>query len=126
MQVEMAQIKAGISRPGYPQQAIGVGLIIRTKTANRVHHLDELIDDGIEDTGIVGVGNKQRRRSLGNSSLDRFQARIAVLFGVERDQLIPGSTRASRYSEAARRISSRASFSVFGARARIESVTSAT
>ena len=44
MQVELAEVEAGVARPGDAEDAVGVRLVVVAEAARLVDELDELVD----------------------------------------------------------------------------------
>ena len=61
VQVELAEVEAGLARASDPEDAVGVGLVVAAEAAGLVHNSREVGDVGVEDTGVLGVGDDHAR-----------------------------------------------------------------
>src|SRR5574341_1228907 len=96
VQVEMAQVKTGVTSTRDTQDAVGIGLVVYTQPAGSMDRLDKLLDVRVENPSILRVGDEQGRRPLRNGCLERRQVRVAIRVRVNRDDLVPRHLGADR------------------------------
>ena len=94
MQVELAQVEARVAGPGDAEDPVRVGLVVVAQAAGVVDDPDDLVDVGVEQPRVLGIGDHQPGRALGDRLADRVGLGVAVLAGIDGDHLVAGRRRA--------------------------------
>ena len=98
MQVELAQVESGIDRSRDCNQPVGVSHVVGTQSTGVVNNAHDLVDVGVEDPGVLGIGDHEAGGSLGDRCLHRVNLDITALAGIDRDHAIAGGGRRRRVS----------------------------
>ena len=88
VQVEVADVEAGVAGTGDAEDAVGVRLVVRGERADAVRGVDALLDRRVVDAGVLGVGDHDRRRARRERPLQCLEVGVAVGVGVEGDDVV--------------------------------------
>ena len=96
MQVEVACVESRVPGPGDAQDAVGVRLVVAAQATRLMDQPHELRDAGVEQPGVLGVGDEQGRGALRDDPAQPVQVGVSVRVRADGDDPIPGGAGTGR------------------------------